>query len=290
LGFLAVSAFLPVSGWAKDDAPGGGDKKASPAKMTIAVIGDSLADGIWGGLSRKLYRDKRFCVHRGAKNSVGFGASDMLETLDRAFEAGPVDAVVMMIGANDRRGIYGSDGWKRYPSSAAMPIATRAQLQPALPGPVAAGFLAPLAHVAVELAARLPVYPARRPPLGRAGDRPRPAGCLGSGRQALRIVLVLHFVCLCWVFFRAKDMTAAGDLLGQLADWSAAPQLVTPFLVGLVILGLLMQATLANLLQWLDRAYHAMSPWVVGVLGGLLLLTIEALGGDGSAPFIYFQF
>jgi D-alanyl-lipoteichoic acid acyltransferase DltB (MBOAT superfamily) len=112
----------------------------------------------------------------------------------------------------------------------------------------------------------------------------------GWGRQALRIILVFHFVCLCWVFFRAKDMTGAGDLLGQLADWSAAPQLVTPVLVGLVVLGLLMQATPANLLQWLDRAYHAMSPWAVGVLGGLLLLMIEALGGDGSAPFIYFQF
>ena len=109
LGFLAVSAFLPVSGWAKDEAAAGSDKKA-PAKVTIAVIGDSLADGIWGGLYRKLYRDKQFCVHRGAKNSVGFGASDMLDPLDRAFEAGPVDAVVMMIGANDRRGIYATDG------------------------------------------------------------------------------------------------------------------------------------------------------------------------------------
>ncbi len=110
LGFLAVSTLLPVSGWAKDETPAGGDKKAPPAKLTIAVIGDSLADGIWGALYRKLYRDKRFCVHRGAKNSVGFGASDMLDPLDRAFEAGPVDAVVMMIGANDRRGIYAADG------------------------------------------------------------------------------------------------------------------------------------------------------------------------------------
>ena len=109
-------------------------------------------------------------------------------------------------------------------------------------------------------------------------------------RQALRVVLVFHFVCFCWIFFRAKDMTAAGDILGQLTDWSATPQLVTPFLVGLVVLGFVMQATPAHLLQWLDRAYHAMSPWLVGVLGGLLLLLIEAFGGDGSAPFIYFQF
>lgn len=113
---------------------------------------------------------------------------------------------------------------------------------------------------------------------------PRPS------RRALRIVLVFHFVCFCWIFFRAKDMTAATDILDRLTDWSAAPQLVTPFLVGLVVLGLLMQAAPANLLQWLDRAYHAISPWAVGVLSGLLLLLIEAFGGDGSAPFIYFQF
>jgi hypothetical protein len=109
-GLWAIStAFLPVSGWAKDDPANGGDKKAPPPKVTIAVIGDSLADGLWGAIYRKLYRDKHVIVYRGAKNSVGFGASDLLDMLDRAFE-GPVDAVVMMIGANDRRGIYGSDG------------------------------------------------------------------------------------------------------------------------------------------------------------------------------------
>jgi D-alanyl-lipoteichoic acid acyltransferase DltB (MBOAT superfamily) len=122
----------------------------------------------------------------------------------------------------------------------------------------------------------------------RASGLDRPAAS-EPWRHGLRILLVFHFVCLCWIFFRAKDMTSAFDMLGQLADWSS-PQLVSPLMVGLVVLGLLMQATPANLLQWLDRAYHAMSPWAIGVAGGLLLLVIEAFGGDGSAPFIYFQF
>ena len=112
LGCLVVStACLPISGWADQPATGGDtDNKALPARVTIAVVGDSLADGIWGGLYRKLHRDKRFTVYRGAKNSVGFGGGDLLDALDRAFEAGPVDALVMMIGANDRRGIYANDG------------------------------------------------------------------------------------------------------------------------------------------------------------------------------------
>jgi alginate O-acetyltransferase complex protein AlgI len=108
--------------------------------------------------------------------------------------------------------------------------------------------------------------------------------------RLVRIVLVFHFVCFCWIFFRAKDTTVALDILGRLMDWSERPQLVSPFLIGLVAFGLLMQCTPADLLVRLDRLYHALSPWIVGILAGMLLLTIEIFGGDGSAPFIYFQF
>ena len=83
--WVFAAAFLPISGWAKDEPSTGGDKKAPSAKVTIAVVGDSLADGIWGGIYRKLYRDKRISVYRGAKNSVGFGGGDLLDALDRAF-------------------------------------------------------------------------------------------------------------------------------------------------------------------------------------------------------------
>jgi hypothetical protein len=75
--------------------------------IAIAVLGDSLADGIWGGLYRKLVRDKRYTIVRGAKNSVGFGREPLIDQIDKAFAAGPVDAVAMMAGANDRGGIYG---------------------------------------------------------------------------------------------------------------------------------------------------------------------------------------
>jgi hypothetical protein len=147
LGFWVFSAaFLPISGWAKDEPSIGGDKKASPAKVTIAVVGDSLADGIWGGIYRKLYRDKRFSVYRGAKNSIGFGGGDLLDTLDRAFEAGPVDAVVMMIGANDRRGIYTTDGkLEAAYKSPQWPAAYRARVDKFMD--TATGHLVPLVWV-----------------------------------------------------------------------------------------------------------------------------------------------
>lgn len=77
-----------------------------PAKVTIAVMGDSLGDGMWGGLYRLMVRDKRYSFHRGAKNSVGFAGDDLIDMIDAALAAGPVDAVVVMIGANDRRSFF----------------------------------------------------------------------------------------------------------------------------------------------------------------------------------------
>jgi hypothetical protein len=89
-------------------------------KVTIAVVGDSLADGMWGGLYRTVQKDKRYNVFRGAKNASGFTTSDLMDMLDNAIDAAKPDAVVMMIGVNDRKtffedgrakALYGSLEW-----------------------------------------------------------------------------------------------------------------------------------------------------------------------------------
>ena len=40
----------------------------------------------------------------------------------------------------------------------------------------------------------------------------------------------------------------------------------------------------------LDHLYQRLPVWGVGVLSGVALLLIELVGGDSTAPFIYFQF
>ena len=108
--------------------------------------------------------------------------------------------------------------------------------------------------------------------------------------RALSVLLVFHFVCFCWIFFRADSVLRAGEVIAGLADPGRPITLLTPFLAGLIALGLAIQFTPADLLQRLDRLYQRIPVWGVGVASGSILLLLEIIGGDGTAAFIYFQF
>jgi D-alanyl-lipoteichoic acid acyltransferase DltB (MBOAT superfamily) len=119
-----------------------------------------------------------------------------------------------------------------------------------------------------------------------------PAARIGRPRwqRILSVFLIFHFVCLCWVFFRAEDMPRAFELLTGLANWSQPVELLNSFLLVLIAFGMAIQFTPADMLERLDRLYHRLPTWGVGMAAGVSLLLIEAVGGDGAAPFIYFQF
>jgi hypothetical protein len=103
LGFLA--ALLVLLSTAQAASPGPQDETR---KITIAVMGDSIADGIWGGLVRLLIRDRRYVLLREAKNSSGFTTSDWLGALDAVIEKKP-DAIIMLVGTNDRQSLIVRD-------------------------------------------------------------------------------------------------------------------------------------------------------------------------------------
>lgn len=109
-------------------------------------------------------------------------------------------------------------------------------------------------------------------------------------RQALKVLCIFHFVCFCWIFFRADNLTRAGELIAGLFDVSRPAVLLNPTLAALIAFGLAVQFTPPDLLQRADRVYQRLPVWLVGALVGVILLVIELIGGDATAPFIYFQF
>ncbi len=105
----------------------------------------------------------------------------------------------------------------------------------------------------------------------------------------LGVIVTFHIVCLGWILFRAETFPMAMEVLAGLGRFEAAT-MVTPFLLTLIVGGLLM--------HWLPpRAVEGIATWLkpapsltMGLLVGAAILLVEAVRPDGVAPFIYFQF
>jgi D-alanyl-lipoteichoic acid acyltransferase DltB (MBOAT superfamily) len=103
-------------------------------------------------------------------------------------------------------------------------------------------------------------------------------------------LVTFHVVCVAWVFFRAPDLGTAFDVLGGLGLSGPSP-LVTLPAVFLVIAAVAIQALPPG--WWRDaEAWLVARPVAlqgVGV-GAVLVIADAAVGQQGVAPFIYFQF
>jgi alginate O-acetyltransferase complex protein AlgI len=103
-------------------------------------------------------------------------------------------------------------------------------------------------------------------------------------------LVTFHVVCVAWVFFRAPDLGTAFDILGGLGLSGPAP-LVTLPVVLLVVTAVAIQALPPG--WWRDgEAWFVARPVALqGVAVGALMVTADAaVGQQGVAPFIYFQF
>ena len=103
-------------------------------------------------------------------------------------------------------------------------------------------------------------------------------------------VVTFHIVCLGWVFFRADSFSTATTVLARaFTAWGPAP-LVTPLLLLALAVGLGAQYLPRDAGQRVVVTFTRLRPALQGAVLGVLLFLITALGPQGVAPFIYFQF
>jgi D-alanyl-lipoteichoic acid acyltransferase DltB (MBOAT superfamily) len=103
-------------------------------------------------------------------------------------------------------------------------------------------------------------------------------------------LITFHVVCIAWVFFRAPDLATAFDVLGGLGLSGPSP-LVTLPLVLLVVAAVAVQGVPRE--RWREA-----EAWLVArpvafqglALGALIVASDAAVGQQGVAPFIYYQF
>jgi alginate O-acetyltransferase complex protein AlgI len=103
-------------------------------------------------------------------------------------------------------------------------------------------------------------------------------------------LVTFHVVCVAWVFFRAPDLDTAFGVLGGLGLGGPSP-LVTLPLVLLVAASVALQTVPRD--WWRDaEAWLVARPLVLqGIAVGAVIVAADAaVGQQGVAPFIYYQF
>jgi alginate O-acetyltransferase complex protein AlgI len=103
-------------------------------------------------------------------------------------------------------------------------------------------------------------------------------------------LITFHVVCLAWVFFRSPDLHTAFDMIGQVFAGGPSP-LVTLPMVFLVVATIALQALPGDFWER-GEAWLVTRPVAAqGIaIGAILVIADAAVGQNGVAPFIYFQF
>jgi len=106
LGALVIAAFACAVG-ARAELASRPDERRP---IHIAVLGDSLGEGLWASLFRQYWRNRSVKIIRLARASTGFNVpgydQDLLDLLARQ----RIDLLIVQTGANDRQRVVGLDG------------------------------------------------------------------------------------------------------------------------------------------------------------------------------------
>ena len=108
--------------------------------------------------------------------------------------------------------------------------------------------------------------------------------------KARQWFLVFNVVCLAWVFFRATSVDAAFTLLGRLFASHGSTAGVSLLLMIVIVASIASQFVPSRFPQKAEVWFATWAPalQIAALAGGLVL--VDALGPEGIAPFIYFQF
>jgi D-alanyl-lipoteichoic acid acyltransferase DltB (MBOAT superfamily) len=123
---------------------------------------------------------------------------------------------------------------------------------------------------------------------GRPGFVERP---WTRGRRAWHRFVTFQVVCFAWIFFRSDSFADAWDLIERLfTAWGEPSPLVTWGVVAAIVVGIGSQYLPRRLPLRIMARFSRLPIPAQAVVLSLALLVIHAMGPEGVAPFIYFQF
>ena len=126
---------------------------------------------------------------------------------------------------------------------------------------------------------------------GKGRGAGRPPGLLSPLATWLKLVLVFHFVCGGWVLFNSEDLGHAIDIyLRLIQGWGSGPELLTPMIAVVITGSILAQLTPVSLARRWTTGLSSAPAGVIAAGFAVWTMIVVALGPEGVADYIYFQF
>jgi alginate O-acetyltransferase complex protein AlgI len=112
-----------------------------------------------------------------------------------------------------------------------------------------------------------------------------------AASRAWRRLLTFHVVCFGWIFFRSDSFEIAGEMLaGLVTGWGEPSPLVTSGVLLAIAVGIGSQYLPARVPQLVMARFSRLPVLGQAAVLALSLMLTNAMGPEGVAPFIYFQF
>ena len=106
----------------------------------------------------------------------------------------------------------------------------------------------------------------------------------------LQTVGTFLFITLSWIVFRSDTLSDVGKFICAMGNFKPQITLITPFVLVLIVLGLLMHAIPQKFRDTCFDFYQHIPLPLKGVLIALFFVLLSVVAMSGIAPFIYFQF
>jgi D-alanyl-lipoteichoic acid acyltransferase DltB (MBOAT superfamily) len=108
--------------------------------------------------------------------------------------------------------------------------------------------------------------------------------------RAFRVFLTFHYVCLAWIFFRAKTFADAWQILRQLAQRTTFHPNLPPLVLALLGVALASHYVPEDAYQSLRARFTALPAPAQGAVLFLVAVVLHEAASTTAVPFVYFQF
>lgn len=113
--------------------------------------------------------------------------------------------------------------------------------------------------------------------------------------KIIKIIVTFHFVCFCWIYFRAPDMATAAQVITQIFT-QFSPHVFSEFVVGykavlvLMVIGYVLHFIPKSIEQQAEQTVTRMPLALKTALLVIMIVLVIQTKSAGIQPFIYFQF